>query len=131
MNKKRIHIYFSCVCVCVCQRYEYIILTDEIKRMELFINLKTWQNFRIICVKLTYNIVRHSVLIFTYIPNKLLTLFFILFVIFFIFFYIFIFFMLSIIKSTLKNAFISKISSMLTDWGLPDILLLILKSLYH
>jgi len=53
MNKKRsIHINFSCVyvyvcmCVCVCiymsnQIYEYIILTDGIKHMELFINLKT------------------------------------------------------------------------------------------
>ena len=30
--------------------------------------------------------------------------------------------MLSVIKSTLKNAFISKISPMLTDWELPDIL---------
>lgn len=37
--------------------------------------------------------------------------------------------MLSVIKSTLKNAFISKISPMLTDWGLPDILLLIPKDL--
>lgn len=49
MNKKRsIHIHFVCVCVCVrCsyvyeygQRYEYIILTDGLKCMELF-NLKT------------------------------------------------------------------------------------------
>lgn len=35
--------------------------------------------------------------------------------------------MLSVIKSTLKNAFISKISPMLTDWGLPDVLSLIPK----
>jgi hypothetical protein len=28
---------------------------------------------------------------------------------------------MSVIKSTLKNAFISKISPMLTDWGLPEI----------
>lgn len=35
--------------------------------------------------------------------------------------------MLSVIKSTLKNAFISKISPMLTDWELPERDILLLK----
>jgi hypothetical protein len=138
MNKKQhTYLFFMCVCVCVyvcmcaclrvCgRRYEYIILTDGIKRTELFINLKTWGKLIIICVKLTYN--SPSLCTYLYLfPSKLLTLFFVFFLKFFTFFCIFVFFMLSVIKSTLKNAFISNISPMLTDWGLPNMLSLISK----
>lgn len=128
MNKKRsIHIHFSVyVCVYVFMYvwsgYEYIILTDGVKRTELFISLKTWGKSIIICVKLTYNNLSFCIcLISTYISSKLIT-FFYSFLNIFHFFCIFMFFMLSVIESTLKNAFISKISPMLTDWELPDVL---------